>query len=412
LRHIKHPRVWRDKCHDYFRVFNVSPMLWVTTTTLHMDGNAAIWLQAFRQRHDIGQWPQFITSVEAEFGADDQCQSMKALLNLKQHGTVNEYFREFQALMYWVTMYNPHYDNHFFVTQFVKGLRSDLRAMVKAQLPDTLECVVFLARVHQEILAVDKPRPPKATPFAKAEVHNQRPAIKLGHGDLWKDRQLRDYRRANNLYFKCGEKYDPTHQCGAKPAATLNALQAEPGPEQLSEEVLNMLELQDIAAAEQLSLSLHALAGSESDSCFRLRALVGNQVLIILVDSESSSSFINAQVLHGLNCATMDAPALPMKLANGEIVHTTKLVPELTWWCQDATFTTLMRVLELGGYDAILGIDWLKLHSPMTTDWQQKFITFHHQGKNITLHGVPTPPGAVREIPVEQLAKWSKGNEV
>jgi hypothetical protein len=117
-----HPRVWRDKCHDYFRAFNISPTLWVTTATLHMDGNAAIWLQAFRQRHALGPWPTFIAAVESEFGADDQRQSMKALLSLKQQGTVDEYYREFQALMYLVTMHDPNYDEHFFVTQFIKGL--------------------------------------------------------------------------------------------------------------------------------------------------------------------------------------------------------------------------------------------------------------------------------------------------
>jgi hypothetical protein len=32
----EHPWVWRDKCHDYFRAFNISPVLWITTATLHM----------------------------------------------------------------------------------------------------------------------------------------------------------------------------------------------------------------------------------------------------------------------------------------------------------------------------------------------------------------------------------------
>jgi hypothetical protein len=35
-------------------------------------------------------------------------------------------------------------------------------------------------------------------------------------------------------------------------------------PEILSDEVLNMLEQQDIAEAQQLSLSIHALAGTDS----------------------------------------------------------------------------------------------------------------------------------------------------
>lgn len=72
-----------------------------------------------------------------------------------------------------------------------------------------------------------------------------------------------------------------------------------------------------------------------------------------------------------------------------------------------------MRVLDLGGYDVILGMDWLQLHSPMTTDWEKKFLSFPYQCKHVTLHGVPpTATKPVREMPVEQLAKWAKGNEV
>jgi hypothetical protein len=34
-------------------------------------------------------------------------------------------------------------------------------------------------------------------------------------------------------------------------------------------------------------------------------------------------------------------------------------------------------------------------------------------GKRVTLHGVQAAaPQAVRELPVEQLVKWSKGNEI
>jgi hypothetical protein len=86
---------------------------------------------------------------------------------------------------------------------------------------------------------------------------------------------------------------------------------------------------------------------------------------------------------------------------------------DLSWWSHGATFKTPMRVLDLGGYDAILGMDWLKLHSPMTTDWQKKFISFPYQGHHVTLHGVPRAIATyVHELPVEQFAKWSKGNDI
>lgn len=58
-----------------------------------------------------------------------------------------------------------------------------------------------------------------------------------------------------------------------------------------------MMEMHDLATAQQLSLSLYALASSDGSNCLRLRALVGNQIMLILVDFGSSNSFINANML-------------------------------------------------------------------------------------------------------------------
>ena len=43
-----------------------------------------------------------------------------------------------------------------------------------------------------------------------------------------------------------------------------------------------------------------------------------------------------------------------------------------------------MKILPLGTYDAILGMDWLEQHSPMTVDWKSKVIQ------------IPTPLGPAR----------------
>jgi hypothetical protein len=414
----EHPRIWRDKCYDYFRAFNISATLWITTATLHMDGNAAIWLQSYKKRHELGSWPQFIAAVEAEFGADDKRRSIKALLALKQTSTVEAYQKEFQTLIYQVSMYNPNYDEQFFISQFIKGLKAELRGTVESQVPETLERAFLLARVQQEVLEEARQKCNRSNYHARSESVTQRADIpklplKTSTGEYWKDRQLRDYRRANGECFKCGEKYDPSHRCAPKPVAALHAMEQADCPIQLSEEILNMMEIQDIASATQLSLSLNAMAGSEGSNCLRLRALVDNQVLLILVDSGSSTSFINADMLSRIKCTIVEAPPVAVKVANGQYIHTTQMVPALSWWSHGETFTTPMRVLELGGYDAILGMDWLESHSPMTTDWVKKFISFQYKGRQVTLHGVLNKPkDTVRELSVEQLAKWSKGNEV
>jgi hypothetical protein len=187
-----------------------------------------------------------------KFGADDYRKHLKQLLALKQKGSVEEYQLQFEALSYHVSMANPHYDEQFFVSQFIKGLKSELRAAVETQVPQTVERAILLARVQEEVLAEAKPWAAKQYQYPRIEQAGMKsdtvkPMMKLGNGDFWKDRQLRDYRRANNLCFRCGEKYDPAHQCNSKKPVELHHLEQEDTPEILSEEVLNMMEMHDLA---------------------------------------------------------------------------------------------------------------------------------------------------------------------
>jgi hypothetical protein len=77
------PRIWRDKCLDYFRVCNIHPTMWLTVATLHLERNAAHWFQAYKLKNVVQGWPDFITAVEAQFGVDDYRQFMSSLLSLK-----------------------------------------------------------------------------------------------------------------------------------------------------------------------------------------------------------------------------------------------------------------------------------------------------------------------------------------
>ena len=70
-----------------------------------------------------------------------------------------------------------------------------------------------------------------------------------------------------------------------------------------------------------------------------------------------------------------------------------------------------MLVIYMGPYDAILGFDWLKLHSPMQCDWSNKTLTFTHDGKTVTIQGLQTLPLQATPISPTQLYKATKGND-
>ena len=49
-----------------------------------------------------------------------------------------------------------------------------------------------------------------------------------------------------------------------------------------------------------------------------------------------------------------------------------------------------MRILDLGAYDAVLGMDWLDSFSPMTCHWHNKHISFPYGDKEVHLQGILT----------------------
>jgi hypothetical protein len=185
--------------------------------------------------------------------------------------------------------------------------------------------------------------------------------------------------------------------------------------EVLSDDVvlaLDLLEETPIHAA-CCQLSLDAMAGTESGGTIRLRAMVGNQVMILLVDSGSTHTFVNKRFATRAGCIISSAPRVPVKVANGQVLLSEEQVLGLTWWSQGSTFSTDMRILDIGAYDAILGVDWLKHCGKMTCDWDKKYISFWHQGAEITLNGIVTPPTTeLSELSIDQLHKWLAGNDV
>ena len=116
---------------------------------------------------------------------------------------------------------------------------------------------------------------------------------------------------------------------------------------------------QPVPPPECCTISAHALDGSEAPNTIRLRALVGNQVMLLLLDSGSTHSFVSKSFMDRVGASTQEIAPLEVRVANGDRLSCSRQVPELKWWMQGHTFTTPMRELDTGAYDDILGMVWL-----------------------------------------------------
>jgi hypothetical protein len=145
---------------------------------------------------------------------------------------------------------------------------------------------------------------------------------------------------------------------------------------ELTEDTLNQLEMEDIIIAEMGQLSLNAMAGTDSGNPLRIRALVHNKVMLILVNSRSSHSFVSYAFVLQVGLHTQSVLPMKVKAPNKDKLTSSQQINNLEWWAQGYTFHTSMSVLDMGAYDAILGYDWLSSHSPMVCYWDFKTLQF------------------------------------
>ncbi|OIT26263.1 putative mitochondrial protein [Nicotiana attenuata] len=160
--------------------------------------------------------------------------------------------------------------------------------------------------------------------------------------------------------IKCHERYYPGHQCKPK---TLNLMTGTSGAEQeevyhdASEAPEPVEETVAVVEEEHAELYMNvALGMTTSPSTIKIQGRVKKLSMLILVDSGSTHNFISPRVDKSM----------------------TRVGEE---------FQFPMRVLHLGGYDMVLGMNWLDQFTPVILNTIPLSVTFLKEGKIITLKG-------------------------
>jgi hypothetical protein len=329
---------------------------------------------------------------------------------------VEEYALAFENLQFEVSMHNDGFDDTFFVSQFVKGLRTDIGTGVQAHVPRTVDQAVLLAKRQQFVLDKGKQQGSRSSTQPRFQSTTQKSEGKsTGHqSSLWKEQQTLNYRKANNLCYYCGDKFDPAHitVCTQGPKAQANAMVVNDLDMPLTEEILSQLELEDSIAADFGQLSLNAIAGTDIGHAMKIKALVHNKVMLTLIDSGSSHSFVSSAFLNRLGITPVPAPPKQVKLPNGEILLSDHMVPNFCWWSSGHTLHTDLRVLDMTTYDAILGYDWLKPHSPMICDGEARTLEFQEHGKTVKLQGMCPAQQTIPPMSAKSLVKSYQANDI
>jgi hypothetical protein len=138
-------------------MYQVPVHQWVCTAVLYLEGHAALWWQAYKRRCTTVDWGALATAVTAEFGTEEFDTRMAKLLQLRQIGSVMEYRKSFEECMYHLLSLDESLNTKFFVTQFVLGLKDELRTAIRLQAPSSVTRAVSLARIQEEELENHRP---------------------------------------------------------------------------------------------------------------------------------------------------------------------------------------------------------------------------------------------------------------
>ncbi|KAE8675396.1 C2H2 and C2HC zinc fingers superfamily protein, putative isoform 1 [Hibiscus syriacus] len=400
------PRGWVQKCLKYFSICGVPVEQRVELATMYLTGKAEVWFDGYiMQKHHV-TWHEFEADLCHRFSDRTFSDIVEEFTKLTQKGSVEDYQEKFEELQPHMLLQNPTLTEEFFVSLFISGLRDDIKHRVKALDPKNLSEASKQAKLYELSVEFENRRvrssfknPPYPNP-----LYTSKPTLPIPTKPTAvpnPKQNLMDYRRQNNLCFKCGEKYLPGHQCKTR---QLNMITEEVDPSLLEVCPTDAEQIQQ-QEEENLEISMNAITGCIGHNTLRIQGTIQGKPLNILIDSGSTHSFLTPTWADaGIQINT--AYPLAITVANGQQLFSSARCNKVKWEMQGHTFSHDFRLLKLGGSDMVLGVDWMKLFSPILMDFNNMTLSFDHEGEQICIQG-QQPSTELYQISGATLLKMS-----
>ncbi|KAK1644564.1 hypothetical protein QYE76_062369 [Lolium multiflorum] len=213
-------------------------------------------------------------------------------------------------------------------------------------------------------------------------------------------------RRRLGLCFNCDDPYTPGHVCprlfyletvdveeGDPTTGTVAAASETAGPTD--------------AAATAFVVSLHALAGIRHERTMLLPVTIQGAPLVALLDTGSTHNFLPAATMRRLALQPTGGDNLRVTVANGDRLHCHGVAQHVPLTIGDEHFVITCAGIDLGCFDFILGVDFLRTLGPILWDFDALTMTFWRQGRHIRWEGL----GGTSPAPQLQLVSGADDAE-
>lgn len=328
------PVDWLKQCEKFFEITGTPVDQWVNLALAHLQGRAIKWYRGIGIPWQLISWPQWCAMVCTRFSAADVHEAVELFQNVKQHGqTVDQYIDKFEEYMDLVKRDHPYLQEQYLNSCFIGGLRNDIKHDVSGHKPQGLLETYWYANNYEKAanarrmtMGLNRNRLPNQNVINQGRnFANKVPPKTNGDKKCW----------------FCKEVWFPGHQCKVKKA--LNALMLE--DEELEEKGEEEKEVKtremtqengetspDESGTEELMyVSQNAMQGTTRPDTFSMIIQIHGKRAIGLVDSGSTSTFMDEEFALRNNCPTISTEVKRVEVAGGGELKSGVQVPETNY---------------------------------------------------------------------------------
>jgi hypothetical protein len=379
----KDPITWILQMEQFFDLHNVPHTQKVRIASLYLEPNQFVWYRWLCSRKSLVTWTIFIEEMIAHYEDTRSNTFFSQLINLKQKGAVTEHIENFQRLNIKVIDIP---DEHL-IDVFIGTLKDNIQHEVRLWEPKSLENAFKVARnVESKNMAMATRRN-----YPNIYRENNAPSPKTPQPTRLTPQQLEE-RKEKGLCFNCDSKYSKGHKCGEKKLFYIDCEEEEEQEQEPSQD-----ENIEAISSEELTptISCNALAGISTPQTLKIEGYIKKKKVIVLIDSGSTHNFIHDKLAKDLNCFVYPAPEFQVMIADGGTINFSGKCNKINLTMGEYVMNSPMISIPMGGADVVLGIQWLQSLGTMAFNFQELFMKFSLEGKEIELRGITGKPGKV-----------------
>jgi hypothetical protein len=220
---------------------------------------------------------------------------------------------------------------------------------------------------------------------------NNAPSSKAPQPTRLTPQQLEE-RKAKGLCFNCDNKYSKGHKCGEKKLFYIDCEEKEEKEQEPSQDEI----IEEISSKELTPMiSCNALAGINTPQNLNIEGYIKKKKVIFLIDYGSTHNFIHYKLAKAPNCFVYPVLEFQVMIADEGTINCSGKCNKINLTMGKYVMNSQMISIPLGGANVVLGIQWSQTLGTMAFNFQELFVKFSLEGKEIELRGITGKPSKV-----------------